>query len=48
MFDFDSRVSYVNGFPLPLLTNEGFMKEVKDMELREDDILIATYPKSGK
>lgn len=36
-----------NGFPLPANTNEDFMKELHDMEVREDDIFVVTYPKSG-
>ncbi|KAJ8023721.1 Amine sulfotransferase [Holothuria leucospilota] len=34
-------------FPLPTTTNEKAMKELEDMEVREDDIFIVTYPKSG-
>ncbi|KAJ8023693.1 Amine sulfotransferase [Holothuria leucospilota] len=36
-----------NGFPLPANTSEDFMKELHDMKVREDDIFVVTYPKSG-
>ncbi|KAJ8023694.1 Amine sulfotransferase [Holothuria leucospilota] len=47
VFDFNSIIVHKDGFPLPYLTNEGFMKELENMELREDDIFVVTYPKSG-
>lgn len=38
---------YKDEFPVPTMTNEKAMKELEDMDVREDDIFIVTYPKSG-
>lgn len=48
IFSFEQLVLFdKNGFPLPANTSEDFMKELHDMKVREDDIFVATYPKSG-
>ncbi|KAJ8023692.1 Amine sulfotransferase [Holothuria leucospilota] len=48
MANFEQLVIFnKNGFPLPANTNEDFMKELYDMEVREDDIFVVTYSKSG-
>ncbi|KAJ8023654.1 Sulfotransferase family cytosolic 2B member 1 [Holothuria leucospilota] len=38
---------YKDVLPLPIVTNENAMKEFELMELREDDLFVVTYPKSG-
>lgn len=43
----DVVMIYKDRYPLPIITNDIFMEEFEKMELREDDIFVITYPKSG-
>ena len=36
-----------NGIPVPTFINQQRMDELKDFRLRESDLFVATYPKSG-
>lgn len=39
---------YKEKYYIPRRSTAEFMQEFEDMELREDDIFVCTYPKSGK
>ncbi|XP_067648886.1 sulfotransferase 1A1-like [Haliotis asinina] len=42
-----AKIVHDHGFPLPIFSSETCIDDVRSVKIRDDDILICTYPKSG-